>query len=61
MIEPPNFEPMPRCGPFREFLAFAKEEKKWWLIPLLVVGALVALAMAAGQNPLFAPFVYPLF
>ncbi len=45
----------------RDFFAFAKEEKKWWLIPLILIGALVALAMIAGQTPLFAPFVYPLF
>ncbi len=46
---------------FKEFIAFVLEEKKWWLIPLLLVGTLVAVAMLAGQNPLFAPFVYPIF
>ncbi len=52
---------MARKTLFREFIDFAMEEKKWWLIPLLLVGALVAVAMLAGQNPLFAPFVYPIF
>jgi hypothetical protein len=46
---------------FREFFAFIKHEKKWWMIPLvlvlLVVGSLI---LFAGSSPL-APFIYPLF
>lgn len=45
----------------KEFFLFIKQEKKWWLIPLiavlLVVGALV---LFAGSSPI-APFLYPLF
>ena len=45
----------------REFFAFIKHEKKWWMIPLvavlLVVGALI---LFASSSPL-APFIYPLF
>lgn len=52
---------MARRGLFREFWAFALEEKKWWLIPLLLVGTFLAVAMLAGQNAFFAPFVYPIF
>lgn len=45
----------------REFYLFVKQEKKWWLIPLLTVLLLVgALIVFAGSSPL-APFLYPLF
>ena len=45
----------------KEFFLFIRQEKKWWLAPLitvlLIVGALIVLA---GSSPL-APFLYPLF
>ena len=45
----------------KEFLLFIKEEKKWWLVPLISVLLLVgALIVCAGSSPL-APFIYPLF
>ncbi len=45
----------------REFYLFIKHEKKWWLIPLILVLLLVsALVIFAGSSPL-APFLYPLF
>jgi hypothetical protein len=45
----------------REFLAFIRHEKKWWLIPLVLVLLLLgALILFAGSSPL-APFLYPLF
>ncbi len=51
---------MPKQSLFKEFLLFIKQEKKWWLLPfilvLLVVGALMVFA---GSSPL-APFIYPL-
>ncbi len=45
----------------KEFFLFIKEEKKWWLIPLIAVLLLVVGLIAfAGSSPL-APFLYPLF
>jgi hypothetical protein len=45
----------------REFMAFIAHEKKWWMIPLvLVLLAVGALILFAGSSPL-APFIYPLF
>ena len=45
----------------KEFFLFIKQEKKWWLIPLITVLLLVgALIVFAGSSPL-APFLYPLF
>jgi hypothetical protein len=47
-------------GLLAELLAFVRENKKWWLVPilvvLLVVGVLVVLASTAA-----APLIYPLF
>ena len=44
----------------REFLDFLKHNKKWWLLPILIVilalGALVLLSGSAA-----APFIYTLF
>ena len=46
----------------KEFFAFIRHEKKWWMIPLVVVllavGGLFVLASVSGA---WAPFVYPLF
>jgi len=45
----------------KEFFLFIKQEKKWWLVPLISVLLLVgALIVFAVSSPL-APFIYPLF
>ena len=45
----------------KEFYLFIKQEKKWWLVPLITVLLIVgALLVFASSSPL-APFVYPLF
>jgi hypothetical protein len=43
-----------------EFLQFLKEEKKWWLIPIIVSLGLIALLALLLHSPA-APFIYPLF
>ena len=44
-----------------EFWLFLKEEKKWWLVPMLVVMGLVAvLVFVTYAVPGVAPFIYPL-
>lgn len=50
----------PRGGFLGEFLCFLKENRKWWLLP--VVGLLLLLALLAvlgGTGA--APFIYSLF
>ena len=43
-----------------EFWAFVKENKKWWLLPvLLVILVLGALVFLTGSGA--APFIYTLF
>jgi hypothetical protein len=66
MSEPENeFEKASRSGEgnrglFSEFFGFLKENKKWWLAPILVVlllfGLLIILASTGA-----APFIYTLF
>lgn len=45
---------------FREFLDFARETRKWWLIPLVAIflgfGLLLGLASTGA-----APFIYSIF
>lgn len=45
----------------REFIAFIKHEKKWWMIPLIAVLLGVALLIVLGSSSPLAPFIYPLF
>jgi hypothetical protein len=44
----------------QEFLVFVAENKKWWLVPILLVLALFALVIALGSRGA-APFIYTLF
>jgi hypothetical protein len=44
----------------RDFLAFLRQNRKWWLLPLLLVLGLLALLLVAGATPI-APFIYTLF
>lgn len=43
-----------------EFLYFLKEDKKWWMLPILIViAALGGLVLLSGSGA--APFIYTLF
>jgi hypothetical protein len=44
----------------REFLLFIVENKKWWLIPIVLVLGLVGLLVVLGGTGA-APFIYTLF
>ncbi len=44
----------------REFLLFVVENKKWWMIPILLVLLLVGLLVVLGSTGA-APFIYTLF
>ncbi len=48
-------------GIVREFLQFLAENKKWWLIPILVAMGLIATLVALTNNPVTAPFIYSVF
>jgi cell division protein FtsW (lipid II flippase) len=46
---------------FKEFMLFVKEEKKYWMIPLVTVLIVVGLLMVFASSSPLAPFLYPLF
>ena len=43
-----------------ELWDFLKENKKWWLLPILVVFALIGILIGLGGTAA-APFIYTLF
>ena len=45
----------------REFFLFLKQEKKWWLVPLLAVLLTLGTLLAVAQGSSIAPFIYTLF
>jgi len=47
-------------GLIREFLLFLKCNKKWWLLPILVVLLLFGILLVLGGTAA-GPFIYPLF
>lgn len=47
-------------GFFRQFLDFARHNKKWWLTPIIIVLVLaLALILLGGSG--VAPFIYSVF
>lgn len=49
-----------RRGPAAEFASFVLHNKKWWLTPIILVLALVAVLVVLGGSGV-APFIYSLF
>lgn len=49
-----------RTGLVREFLGFLAHNKKWWLLPILIVLFLFGLLLILGGTAA-GPFIYPLF
>lgn len=47
-------------GFLSEFAGFIRQNKKWWLTPILVVLFLLIALVVVSQTPL-APFIYPFF
>ncbi len=60
MAEEPKPEQEEKQGIFKEFLSFLIHEKKWWLIPLIVILMLLVGLMFLLESSSIAPFVYPL-
>ncbi len=49
-----------RMGLVAEFIDFLKHNKKWWLLPIVLVLGLIAGALFLTGTAA-APFIYPLF
>jgi hypothetical protein len=41
--------------------AFMRVRKKWWLLPILLVMALVSALLLFAQGSALAPFIYTIF
>ena len=46
---------------FKEFALFLKQEKKWWLAPILIVLLLLGALLVFAEGSAIAPFIYTLF
>ena len=58
MNEPePKYE---RPSLVREFVIFLRDNKKWWLLPIVIVISLMALLIFISGGPA-APFIYTLW
>ena len=44
----------------REFLLFVREDKKWWLVPILLVLSVLGLLVVLGSTGA-APLIYTVF
>ena len=44
-----------------EFFQFLNQEKKFWLVPIVVIFVLFGLLMVFSQSSAVAPFIYTLF
>jgi hypothetical protein len=44
-----------------EFWQFLMQEKKYWLVPIVVVFVLFGLLIVLSQSSAVAPFIYTLF
>ncbi len=47
-------------GVMRETFDFLANNKKWWLLPIIVALVLVGIVILVGSSPA-SPFIYPLF
>lgn len=43
-----------------ELWAFIKENKRWWLLPIILMLVLVGVLIVIGQNSGLSPFIYAL-
>jgi hypothetical protein len=45
----------------KEFLAFLRERKKWWLAPIVLFLLLLGALLVFAKGSALAPFIYSLF
>ncbi len=52
---------MAKVKVLKEFLNFLRKEKKFWIIPIVVVIVLFGLLLVFAQSSAVGPFIYTLF
>lgn len=45
----------------KEFLGFLVQNKKWWLIPLILILLVLSFLILFSEGSALAPFIYTLF
>jgi len=45
----------------RDFFKFLREQKRWWLAPILIFLGLLVLLLVFTKGSSLAPFIYNLF
>jgi len=44
-----------------EYLQFLREQKKWWVLPIVVLLLLLGVLIVLTKGSALAPFIYALF
>lgn len=52
---------MPQSGLAREFWQFMRVRKKLWLLPIVLMMAMVGALLVFAQGSALAPFIYTIF
>ena len=52
---------MSQTNLLREFWAFLRVRKKWWLAPIMIMLLLVGVLLVFAQTSVLAPFIYTIF
>jgi len=52
---------MSQASLWREFWAYLRVRKKWWLMPIMVLLLLVGVLLVFAQGSVLAPFIYTIF
>jgi hypothetical protein len=50
-----------RFGIAGELLSYLMRNKRWWLLPIVVMLLLMGVLIILGQSSAIAPFIYTLF
>ena len=50
-----------QAGLVREFWSFLRHNKKWWLLPILIVLLIFGGLIILAQGSAIAPFIYTVF
>jgi len=45
----------------KEFLLFLRENKKTWMIPIVILLLFLGIVIVVGQGSSLAPFIYAIF
>lgn len=52
---------MSKMSIVKEFWAFLRERKRYWLAPIIIVLVLLSLLIIFAESSAVAPFIYTLF